>query len=54
MECKAQIIYILELQIFCAMYKYFRALDIFPRIIIYMWGILPRSDSHTLEHRKLE
>ena len=28
------------------MYKYFRAQHIFPRIIIYMWGILPRSDSH--------
>ena len=48
---KAQIIYILGLQIFCAMYKYFRALDIFPRILIYMWGILPRSDSHTLEDK---
>ena len=26
---------------------YFRAQDIFPRIIIYMWGIFPQSDSHS-------
>ena len=34
---------------FCALYKCFRAQNIFPRTIIYVYLILPQSDGHTRE-----
>ena len=34
---------------FCALYKCFRAQNIFPRTIIYVYLILPQSDGHNFK-----